>query len=103
MPIEEQIPCYLTYTNPQTHQIIQDHLNECAMYSGLVTGVGPRYCPSIETKIVRFADKERHQIFLEPESLEMDTIYVQGFSNSMPAYVQEEMTRTIPGLEHVAF
>ena len=88
MPIEEQIPCYLTYTNPQTHQIIQDHLNECAMYSGLVTGVGPRYCPSIETKIVRFADKERHQIFLEPESLEMDTIYVQGFSNSMPAYVQ---------------
>ncbi|CVH77645.1 tRNA uridine 5-carboxymethylaminomethyl modification enzyme MnmG [Clostridiales bacterium CHKCI006] len=100
MPIEEQIPCYLTYTNPQTHQIIQDHLNECAMYSGLVTGVGPRYCPSIETKIVRFADKERHQIFLEPESLEMDTIYVQGFSNSMPAYVQEEMTRTIPGLEH---
>ena len=100
MLIEEQIPCYLTYTNPQTHQIIQDHLNECAMYSGLVTGVGPRYCPSIETKIVRFADKERHQIFLEPESLEMDTIYVQGFSNSMPAYVQEEMTRTIPGLEH---
>ena len=100
IPIEEQIPCYLTYTNPQTHQIIQDHLNECAMYSGLVTGVGPRYCPSIETKIVRFADKERHQIFLEPESLEMDTIYVQGFSNSMPAYVQEEMTRTIPGLEH---
>ena len=100
MPIEEQIPCYLTYTNPQTHQIIQNHLNECAMYSGLVTGVGPRYCPSIETKIVRFADKERHQIFLEPESLEMDTIYVQGFSNSMPAYVQEEMTRTIPGLEH---
>lgn len=100
VPIEEQIPCYLTYTNPKTHQIIQEHLNECAMYSGLVTGVGPRYCPSIETKIVRFADKERHQIFLEPESLEMDTIYVQGFSNSMPASVQEEMTRTIPGLEN---
>lgn len=100
VPIEEQIPCYLTYTNPKTHQIIQDHLNECAMYSGLVTGVGPRYCPSIETKIVRFSDKERHQIFLEPESLEMDTIYVQGFSNSMPASVQEEMTRTIPGLEN---
>lgn len=100
VPIKEQIPCYLTYTNPKTHQIIQDHLNECAMYSGLVTGVGPRYCPSIETKIVRFADKERHQIFLEPESLEMDTIYVQGFSNSMPTSVQEEMTRTIPGLEN---
>ena len=73
MPIEEQIPCYLTYTNPITHQVIRDNLDKCSMYSGLVEGVGPRYCPSIETKIVRFADKEQHQIFLEPESLEMDT------------------------------
>lgn len=100
LPIEEQIPCYLTYTNPTTHQIIQDNLAQCSMYSGLVEGVGPRYCPSIETKIVRFADKTQHQIFLEPESLEMDTIYVQGFSNSMPKDIQEKMIRTIPGLEH---
>ena len=100
MPIEEQIPCYLTYTNPITHQVIRDNLDKCSMYSGLVEGVGPRYCPSIETKIVRFADKEQHQIFLEPESLEMDTIYVQGFSNSMPYDVQDVMIRTIPGLEN---
>lgn len=100
MPIEKQIPCYLTYTNPITHQIIQDNLDKCAMYSGLIEGVGPRYCPSIETKIVRFADKMQHQIFLEPESLEMDTIYVQGFSNSMPEDIQDQMIRTIPGLEH---
>lgn len=100
MPIDKQIPCYLTYTNPTTHQIINDNLDKCSMYSGLVEGVGPRYCPSIETKIVRFADKTQHQIFLEPESLEMDTIYVQGFSNSMPYDVQDEMIRTIPGLEN---
>lgn len=100
MPIEKQIPCYLTYTNPTTHQLIQDNLDKCSMYSGLVEGVGPRYCPSIETKIVRFADKTQHQIFLEPESLEMDTIYVQGFSNSMPVEIQEQMIRTIPGLEN---
>lgn len=98
-PIENQIPCYLTYTNPTTHQIIQDNLSKCSMYSGLIEGVGPRYCPSIETKIVRFSDKSQHQIFLEPESLEMDTIYVQGFSNSMPRDVQEKMIHTIPGLE----
>ncbi len=100
MPIDEQIPCYLTYTNPVTHQLINDNLDKCSMYSGLVEGVGPRYCPSIETKIVRFADKTQHQIFLEPESLEMDTIYVQGFSNSMPYDVQDEMIKTIPGLEN---
>jgi len=99
-PIDQQIPCYLTYTNPTTHQIIQDNLSKCSMYSGLIEGVGPRYCPSIETKIVRFADKNQHQIFLEPESLEMDTIYVQGFSNSMPRDIQEAMIKTIPGLEH---
>ena len=100
MPIDKQVPCYLTYTNPTTHQVIRDNLDKCSMYSGLVEGVGPRYCPSIETKIVRFADKEQHQIFLEPESLEMDTIYVQGFSNSMPYDVQDIMIRTIPGLEN---
>ena len=100
IPIDQQVPCYLTYTNPITHQVIRDNLDKCSMYSGLVEGVGPRYCPSIETKIVRFADKEQHQIFLEPESLEMDTIYVQGFSNSMPYDVQDIMIRTIPGLEN---
>lgn len=99
-PLANQIPCYLTYTNPKTHQIIQDNLDKCSMYSGLIEGVGPRYCPSIETKIVRFADKTQHQIFLEPESLEMDTIYVQGFSNSMPRDIQDQMIRTIPGLEN---
>ncbi len=99
-PVEKQIPCYLTYTTNETHQVIQDHLDESSMYSGLVKGVGPRYCPSIEDKIVRFQDKERHQIFLEPESLEMDTIYVQGFSTSMPHHVQEAMLKTIPGLEN---
>ena len=100
MPIENQIPCYLTYTNEKTHEMIRENLNRCAMYSGLVEGVGPRYCPSIETKIVRFADKTQHQVFLEPESLEMDTIYVQGFSNSMPFDVQDKITRMIPGLEN---
>lgn len=100
MPIENQIPCYLTYTNEKTHEMIRENLNCCAMYSGLVEGVGPRYCPSIETKIVRFADKTQHQVFLEPESLEMDTIYVQGFSNSMPFDVQDKITRMIPGLEN---
>ena len=99
-PIEEQEVCYLTYTNEKTHQIIKDHLLESSMYSGAVTGVGPRYCPSIETKLVRFEDKERHQIFLEPESLSLDTTYIQGFSNSMPEYVQEEMIHSLPGLEN---
>ena len=82
--IKEQIPCYLIYTQPLTHKIIKENLNKSSMYSGVVEGVGPRYCPSIEDKIVRFADKERHQIFLEPESLSLDTTYVQGFSTSMP-------------------
>lgn len=96
----EQEPCYLIYTTPETHQIIRDHLQDSAMYSGLVTGIGPRYCPSIEDKLVRFADKERHQLFLEPESLDYDTLYIQGFSTSMPEDVQEQMVHSLPGLEH---
>lgn len=98
--LEEQVPCYLTYTNEVTHQIIKDNLHRSSMYSGIVKGIGPRYCPSIEDKIVKFSDKPQHQIFLEPESLEMNTIYVQGFSTSLPHDVQEEMIRTIPGLEN---
>ena len=97
--IKEQIPCYLIYTQPLTHKIIKENLNKSCMYSGVVEGVGPRYCPSIEDKIVRFADKERHQIFLEPESLSLDTTYVQGFSTSMPYDVQEQMLRSLPGFK----
>ena len=100
LPFEQQMVCYLTYTSPQTHAIIREHLQESAMYSGLVKGVGPRYCPSIEDKLVRFADKPRHQIFLEPESRSLDTTYVQGFSTSMPHDVQEKMLHSLPGLEH---
>ena len=100
VPIEEQTPCYLTYTNETTHKIINDNLHRSSMYSGIVKGIGPRYCPSIEDKVVKFSDKPQHQIFLEPESKEMNTIYVQGFSTSLPHDVQEEMIRTIPGLEN---
>ena len=91
--------CYLTYTNENTHQIIRDNLDRAPMYSGLIKGVGPRYCPSIETKIVRFADKDRHQLFLEPESLSTQEVYIQGFSTSMPADVQEKMIHSVKGLE----
>ena len=94
------VPCHLTYTNKEIHKLIMDNLDESAMYGGVITGVGPRYCPSIETKVVRFSDKDRHQIFLEPESLEWDQIYVQGFSTSMPVEIQDKMIRLIPGLEH---
>lgn len=94
------VPCHLTYTNKEIHKLIMDNLDESAMYGGVITGVGPRYCPSIETKVVRFSDKERHQIFFEPESLEWDQIYVQGFSTSMPVEIQDKMIRLIPGLEH---
>jgi len=99
-PFAEQILCYLTYTNAKTHQIIKDNLERSSMYSGVVTGRGPRYCPSIEDKLVRFADKERHQIFLEPESLSLETTYIQGFSTSMPKDVQEQMVHSIVGLEN---
>lgn len=97
---EDQLPCYLIYTNEKTHQIIHDHLEDSAMYSGLVEGVGPRYCPSIEDKLVRFADRPRHQLFLEPETEAYDTFYIQGFSTSMPKEVQEEMVHSLPGLEN---
>lgn len=99
-PFEKQWPCYLTYTTSKTHEIINENLQESAMYSGLVKGVGPRYCPSIEDKLVRFSDKPRHQIFLEPESEELNTTYIQGFSTSMPHHVQDQMLRSLPGLEH---
>lgn len=100
LPFDQQEICYLTYTSPRTHQIINDNLTKSAMYSGMVEGIGPRYCPSIEDKLVRFADKERHQIFLEPESSSLDTTYVQGFSTSMPHDVQEDMIHSLPGLEN---
>lgn len=98
-PFQEQVDCYLTYTTSLTHEIILNNLQASAMYSGLVKGVGPRYCPSIEDKLVRFADKQRHQIFLEPESESLPTTYVQGFSTSMPHDVQKAMLHSLPGLE----
>lgn len=100
LPFDRQEICHLIYTTPKTHEIIREHLQDSAMYSGLVKGVGPRYCPSIEDKLVRFADKERHQLFLEPESKSLDTIYLQGFSTSMPIDVQEQMVHSLPGLEN---
>lgn len=99
LPFEKQFPCYLTYTTPKTLEIIRNNLNKSSMYSGVVKGVGPRYCPSIEDKVVRFADKERHQLFLEPIARDLDLTYVQGFSTSMPRDVQEEMVHSLIGLE----
>ena len=98
--VEKQVPCHLIYTTEETHNIIREHLNESSMYGGYVEGVGPRYCPSIEDKIVRFGEKERHQLFLEPESIYYDDIYIQGFSTSMPHYVQDKMVHSLPGLEN---
>ena len=98
--IEEQQKCYLLYTNELTHEIINNNLKESAMYGGYATGIGPRYCPSIEDKVVRFSDKERHQLFLEPESLYYDEWYLQGFSTSMPENVQVDMVHSLPGLEN---
>ena len=100
IPVNEQWPCYLIWTQPETHKIIWDHMKESSMYSGLITGVGPRYCPSIETKLVRFQDKERHQIFLEPESRLINETYIQGFSTSMPHDIQEKMVKSLPGFEN---
>lgn len=94
----QEVPCHLIYTNLEIHQVINDNLEKSAMYGGVISGVGPRYCPSIETKVVRFNDKERHQIFIEPESLELDEVYLGGFSTSMPIDVQEKMIRLLPGL-----
>lgn len=98
--VEDQIPCYLTYTNLTTHKIILDNLDKCALYSGLIVGIGPRYCPSIEDKVVKFSDKERHQIFLEPERLNGDEIYVGGFSTTMPEELQEKLIHSMEGLHN---
>ncbi|MCP3032225.1 tRNA uridine-5-carboxymethylaminomethyl(34) synthesis enzyme MnmG [Halobacillus sp. A1] len=98
--ITDQIPCWLTYTNEHTHKVINDNLGLSAMYSGMIKGTGPRYCPSIEDKIVRFNDKPRHQIFLEPEGRDTEEVYVQGLSTSLPEYIQKEMMETVPGLEN---
>lgn len=94
-----RVPCYLAYTNQEIHDLIRANLDKSAMYGGVVEGIGPRYCPSIEDKVVRFSDKERHQIFYEPESLEIDQEYIQGFSTSMPVEVQDQMIRLLPGLK----
>ena len=99
LPVE-QMPCYLTYTTPKTHEIIRANLHRSPLYSGMIKGTGPRYCPSIEDKVVRFADKERHQLFLEPEGADTDEIYVQGLSTSLPHDVQKEMYHSVIGLEH---
>ena len=98
-----QVACWLTYTNNKTHEIIRKNLHRSPLYAGMIEGTGPRYCPSIEDKVVRFADKERHQIFVEPVGLDTDEMYIQGMSSSLPEDVQIEVYRTIPGLEHAEF
>ncbi len=100
---DEQMPCYLTYTNAKTHDIIRKNLDRSPLYAGAIKGTGPRYCPSIEDKVVRFADKERHQVFIEPLGRDTDEMYVQGMSSSLPEDVQIAMYRTLPGLENVEF
>ena len=99
-PPENRAVCYLTYSTPETHRIILDNLDRSPIYSGVIEGVGPRYCPSFETKVVRFADKQRHQLFIEPMGLDTEEMYIQGFSSSMPEEVQLEMLHSVPGLEH---
>jgi tRNA uridine 5-carboxymethylaminomethyl modification enzyme len=99
---KEQVSCWLTYTNEKTHKVIKDNLHRSPLYSGDIKGVGPRYCPSIEDKVVRFADKEKHQIFVEPMGLETEEMYLQGMSSSLPEDVQIQMMRTLPGLENVS-
>ena len=96
----EQIPCHIVYTNENTHNIIKENISQSAMYSGLIHGTGPRYCPSIEDKITRFADKERHQLFVEPVGEDTEEMYIQGFSTSLPAHVQHQMLRSLPGFEN---
>lgn len=96
----KQVPCWLSYTNAATHKIIRDNLHLSGMFNGMVEGVGPRYCPSIESKLVRFADKERHQLFIEPEGMHTNEMYVQGMSSSLPAHIQLQFMQTIPGLEN---
>ncbi|CDD36538.1 tRNA uridine 5-carboxymethylaminomethyl modification enzyme MnmG [Clostridium sp. CAG:356] len=99
----DQVDCYLTYTNAETHKIIRENLHRSPLYAGVIEGTGPRYCPSIEDKVVRFADKERHQIFVEPIGIDTDEMYIQGMSSSLPEDVQIAMYRTVPGLEHCEF
>jgi glucose-inhibited division protein A len=95
-----QLPCFITYTTQKTAKLVRENIHKSPLYSGIIEGVGPRYCPSIEDKIIRFSDKERHQIFLEPEGIETDEIYVNGFSTSLPFEVQVELVRTIIGCEN---
>jgi len=102
-PVLPQAPCHVTYTNAHTHAIIRDNVHRAPMYAGRIQGIGPRYCPSVEDKVMRFADRERHQVFLEPEGLDTDVIYVNGVSTSLPAEVQEAFLRTIEGLERARF
>lgn len=97
----EQISCWLTYTNEETHQVIKDNIDRSPLYSGVIYGTGPRYCPSIEDKIMKFPDKDRHQLFLEPEGEFTDEMYLDGMSSSMPEDVQYRMVHSVPGLEHV--
>ena len=97
---KEQVSCYLTYTNEETHEIIRAHLDESPMYGGVIEGTGPRYCPSIEDKVVKFSDKDRHQLFIEPEGAHTNEMYIAGMSSSMPEFVQHEMIHTVPGMEH---
>ena len=99
--VNNQRPCYLTYTNKETHKIIMDNLDKCALYSGMIKGIGPRYCPSIEDKVVKFHDKDRHQIFLEPERSDDIEYYVGGFSTTMPHEIQEKLLKTMDGLHDV--
>ncbi len=99
--LSNRLDCYIAYTNPQTHQVIRDNLHHSPLYSGVIQGVGPRYCPSIEDKVVRFADKERHQLFVEPMGTDTDEVYLSGMSSSLPVWVQQAFLRTIKGLEQV--
>ena len=98
---KEQVSCWLTYTNEKTHQIIRDNLDRSPLFSGMIEGTGPRYCPSIEDKVVKFADKDRHQVFIEPEGLYTNEMYLGGMSSSLPEDVQYAMYRTVAGLENV--
>lgn len=102
-PALPQVPCHITYTTPEAHRIIADNIHRAPMYSGAIGGVGPRYCPAVEDKIMRFPDRERHQIFVEPEGLDTDVLYINGISTSLPAEVQEAFVHTIPGLERARF
>jgi tRNA uridine 5-carboxymethylaminomethyl modification enzyme len=100
LKLKDQVSCYLTYTNQETHKIINENIKKSSLYSGLIDGIGPRYCPSIEDKVLRFSHKERHQIFYEPETIDGSIIYVNGLSTSMPSSVQDKIIRTLPGMKN---